>query len=245
MRRLLLATAALALAAQAHAAAYYFYSNPAHDAYLGCNLQTDTCWTYDKDTMTWRRSAPREASYLRVATAPAPVPAPAFVPPPMEAPAPSATAAPKTEIDGVMNSLSGLVKEGDALVAKLKGIVNTKPEEAQKAVNEAAQVLSDIADRASPDSELRKILLDARNNALTRRQVVATMPSEMISEGGRTRALKAWDDVLATADKATTGMSGVRHWVGEMCQCPRPLFVGKRSAPTQMAHPEHRKAAPL
>jgi hypothetical protein len=115
----------------------------------------------------------------------------------------------KTEIDGVMSSLSKLVQEGDALVAHLKQAVGTKTQDTQKAVDNAAQVLSSIADRASPDSDLRKILLDARNAALTHRKVVADMPSGMISEEGRTRALAAWDDVLKTADRATAGMADI------------------------------------
>jgi hypothetical protein len=113
----------------------------------------------------------------------------------------------KQQIDGVTTALALLLGQSDGVVAKLKAAVAAKPADTQRAIDDAARVLSSVADAASVNGELNKILTCARNAAVAHRKAVTDMPAGMLTEQGRTRILAAWDLVLKEADKTTASMA--------------------------------------
>jgi hypothetical protein len=112
----------------------------------------------------------------------------------------------KSDLDKIFDGLASQLKAADALVVQLKATAAKTPADTSAEVNNAAEVLSGLADKTRADGELAGQLSALRNAAVIHRKRVTDMAKGSIEETDRTNILSSWDKVTQEADEAQAAM---------------------------------------
>jgi hypothetical protein len=117
----------------------------------------------------------------------------------------------KADIDAIFGKLVEESRQAQALAADLQKMASKNPRDAERQVDNAAEVLGRLADTLQPNGQLGLQLTALRNAAMVHRKHVQDLPKDAIDEHDRSAILGAWNKVLQEADAATTTMADMRQ----------------------------------
>ncbi len=112
----------------------------------------------------------------------------------VEAPKPEAPI--KSELDKLFDQLAGHVREADKLVEQLRSTASKTPDAARKEVDNAAAILSGLADRLQDTGDIAQQLQALRKAAQVHRKRVMELPPNIMEELDRTEIMGAWDSTV-------------------------------------------------
>lgn len=114
------------------------------------------------------------------------------------------------ELNKIFERLGDTLKEADAIATRLRSAAQKTPEDAKAQVDDAAKLLSSLADRLKPTGDVASQVESLRNAANVNRKRVADMPSTMLDEMDRQRILDKWDAISRNAAGVTSAMADMR-----------------------------------
>lgn len=146
---------------------------------------------------------PAGASAQQVPAAPAKPPVASTTRPPTEAPV-------NADLARIFEKLAQDLKSADELVTRLRATTQKTPEGVRAEVDEAANVLGNIADRLKPTGDIAQQLEALRNAATKHRKRVTELSTKDIDERDRQTLLNRWDRILQDADITGAAMADMK-----------------------------------